>query len=148
VRSADLYESLVDTQTDDCIVVPGQSRYWMIRVENRVVGAHRLACERAHGPAPTEAHEARHLTCGVSRCFNPRHLVWGTHSENEMDKHEHGTAFRGERVNTARLTEDDVRDIRRRLEAGEGKKPLARAFRVAPATIRQIANGSSWAWLT
>jgi hypothetical protein len=49
----------------------------------------RLICEEAYGPPPTLKHEAVHDTpngCIGTRCVNPAHLRWATHSENMMDK--------------------------------------------------------------
>lgn len=52
--------------------------------------AHRLACELAHGPAPSAEHEASH-SCGNRACVNPNHLSWKTASGNQYDRRLHGT---------------------------------------------------------
>ncbi len=52
--------------------------------------------------------------------------------------------YRGERIHTARLTEDNVRDIRRRLAAGEGSGSVAREYGVAKATVLRIKTGVNW----
>jgi hypothetical protein len=43
--------------------------------------AHRVACERAHGPAPSPDSVAMH-SCDNPPCVNPAHLSWGSQSEN------------------------------------------------------------------
>jgi hypothetical protein len=66
--------------------------------------------------------------------------------ENESDKLVHGTLKRGRDVNTNVLSEDQVREIRRRLQ-NESGVTLAREFGVTPAQISSIKKRKSWAWL-
>jgi hypothetical protein len=51
---------------------------------------------------------------------------------------------RGERVATARLTEQDVREIRARAQRGEGPRALARAFGVHHKTVQQVVRRVTW----
>ena len=74
-------------------------------------------------------------------------LRYGTASENEKDKERDGTSNRGTRNRTARLTEDNVIDIRRRIDAGEPPSALAREYGVAVPTIFCIKARRTWAWL-
>ena len=54
--------------------------------------------------------------------------------------------LRGEEVPQARLTEDKVREIRRRYDAGgETMTALGAAFGVARSTVWQVGHRSSWA---
>jgi DNA-binding NarL/FixJ family response regulator len=53
----------------------------------------------------------------------------------------------GEAHPSAKLTEAEVRAIRRRTAAGERQKDLAAEFHVSPSSISKIANGKSWAHL-
>lgn len=48
----------------------------------------------------------------------------------------------------AKLDEGKVRDIKRRLAAGEGGSAIARAFGVSPAIITNIKKGDRWAHVT
>lgn len=45
---------------------------------------------------------------------------------------------------TARLTEDQVREIRRRAETGEPREALATAFGIVPAHVRRIVRRDAW----
>jgi len=111
----------------------------------KTVGAHRVVCELAHGPAPA-GHEAAHI-CGVRSCVNHHHLRWATPKENSADKAIHGTLLRGVEINTARLTESDVHEIRRLKAAGVPTREITPHFPVNPNQIRRIAARTSWSWL-
>lgn len=109
--------------------------------------AHRVAWELTNGPIP-EGLLIRHKCRG--KCVNPRHLELGTHAENSGDMIRDGTSPRGERNARTVLTEDQVREIKRRLRT---PKPglvvnLAKEYGVCSATISLIKNGKNWGWLT
>lgn len=58
------------------------------------------------------------------------------------------TARRGERNPNAKLTAENVKEIKRRINEGERDyRGLAEEFGVASKTIRKIKNGYSWKWL-
>jgi hypothetical protein len=46
--------------------------------------AHRVACERAHGPAPADRPHVLHA-CDNPPCVNPAHISWGTPSQNTFE---------------------------------------------------------------
>lgn len=54
---------------------------------------------------------------------------------------------RGER-SRAKLTDDAVREIRRRRGVGESVASLALAFDVDRSAVYRIMKGKSWGWLT
>ena len=117
----------------------GQFKYKNIR------GAHRVMCVVAHGKPPTLKHEAAHA-CGRRDCVNPRHISWKTPSDNRKDKLLHNTHVRGERNHKAKLTEADVRYIKRMRGIITGRA-LAERYGVTPALISRIYNKQCWAWL-
>ncbi len=47
----------------------------------------------------------------------------------------------------ARLSIEDVHDIRRRIAAKEALRSIATAYKVHPSTIWLISTGKKWAWL-
>ena len=58
------------------------------------------------------------------------------------------TARRGERNPNAKLTAENVKEIKRRINEGERDyRGLGEEFGVASRTIRNIKNGHAWAWL-
>lgn len=105
---------------------------------------HRLVLEAFVGPCPAGM-ECRHLDGDKS---NNRldNLCWGTKSENYHDKVKHGTVnvAKGTQYNRSGLTEDDVREIRRRREAGERPRDLAKEFKITQASVCDIAARRTW----
>jgi hypothetical protein len=73
-----------------------------------------MVCIHTQGSAPSDEHEVAHL-CGKGHegCINPHHLSWKTSKENNADKLKHGTYNGGTKHCFAKLTEEDVRTIRR-----------------------------------
>lgn len=64
-----------------------------------------------------------------------------------MDRALHGTSNRGERQWNSKLTESDVRRIRRMIADGVSNPDIADLFEVSPTAVRAIRTGASWAWL-
>lgn len=140
-----------DYQGDECLAWPfGKtiSGYGAVKGPGgKSTTAARQMCQMVHGPAPTPKHECAH-SCGKGDegCVNPKHLRWATTVENHADKVEHGTLIRGTAVKSSKLSESDVREIRRlshSLRVGQ----LAKRFGVAHSTIIRAQQRDSWAWL-
>jgi hypothetical protein len=105
---------------------------------------HRLVAEAFLGPCP-EGHEVNHrnLDKGDNR---PANLQYVTRSYHLLHRALEGIG-RGTDNASARLTEEDVRAIRRRHADGEGQQRLGAAYGVSWGTIRSITKRRSWAWL-
>lgn len=72
-------------------------------------------------------------------------LCWGTRLEQAEDKRRDGTMARGERQGNASLTEDIIREIRRRRAAGERQQVLASEFGISQAHVSRIELRQTWA---
>jgi DNA-binding NarL/FixJ family response regulator len=83
---------------------------------------------------------------GHLACCNYAHIYWGTRKQNKADEVTHGVINRGERQGHAKLTEQQVVEIRR-LTGGMIQKDIAAKFGVSASTIRMIQKGKNWAWL-
>ena len=71
-------------------------------------------------------------------------LAYGTHMDNHQDSVRHGTAIRGERVGSAKLTEQQVRDMRREYASGALCGFLAKKYSTDSQTVSRITLGKSW----
>jgi hypothetical protein len=122
----------------------GYHQYRMVRGGKQYCRkAHRLVLEAFVGPCP-EGMECRHLD-GNPQNNHVSNLCWGTVSENHRDKKRHGTDSSGERNGMAKLTWDDVSEIRRLLESGEySQREIARMFGVSPALVTHIKKCEVW----
>jgi hypothetical protein len=105
--------------------------------------AHRFSFEIHHGkllPGLFVCHR-----CDVRRCVNPDHLFAGTPLDNQLDSQAKGRSVRGEKVNTAVLSREDVAEIRRLFSTTVvTKASLARKFHVGESAIYRIVTGKSW----
>lgn len=112
-------------------------------------GAHTVAWELWNGPVP-EGMEVCHNCPGGDnpRCVRPGHLFVGTHADNMADRMAKGRTARGEQMRGSGgrgLTEDVVREIRRRAAAGESQHSIARSLGVDNGNVCRIVNRKRWA---
>lgn len=116
--------------------------------ERRTVSVHKLVAEAFLGPRPTPKHQANHID-GVRT--NPRadNLEWVTNSGNQRHRFDVlglGNAH-GEAHGNSKVTEVEVREIRKRYAAGEPRRVIAAAYRIGQSTVSMITTRKSWAWL-
>lgn len=75
-------------------------------------------------------------------------LRWDTPSNNQLDRHKHGTqwapVYKGSTHPRAILNEDNVFNIRRDRRNGKSCKELAEEFRIKLGTIQGIVGRRSW----
>lgn len=109
----------------------------------QTVYVHALVLTTFVGPRP-EGLQCRHLD-GNPANNHVSNLAWGTPLENEQDKILHGTKQRGEKGNGAKLTEEDVLEIRRRAASGETQTSIAKDFSVDRTRICRIVLRKTWA---
>jgi len=108
---------------------------------------HRLLLQAFVGPCPPGM-EARHLD-DVKSNFKLSNLKWGTHLENIRDRERNGgrTPPRGSGHSSSKLTESDVRKIRRLIASGKSLRAIARMYGVCNSTISELKQGRTWAHL-
>lgn len=106
--------------------------------------AHRWIYEVVVGPIP-DGHIIRHR-CDTPRCVNPKHLEVGTDADNARDRSERGRGDdrKGERHPQARLTESDVREIRRLAHMGNTQSLIAKRFGVVRGQVQKIVSRKNW----
>ena len=102
--------------------------------------AHVWAYRHWVGPIP-DGLQVRHYVCDNPPCVNPAHLLLGTHCDNMQDMVDRGRQPRGGRVHTAKLTEDEVREIR---ASSATNRELAATFGVDKSVISRVRSGKTW----
>lgn len=117
--------------------------------EPKYITAHRLAWILKNGPIP-EGMSVLHK-CDIRGCINPDHLFLGSHEDNMADKVRKGRHHRGELSTKAKLTLEQVREIRRDYKLYSKRrsnaKELAAKYGISGNTITCIIAGRSWAGL-
>lgn len=104
--------------------------------------AHSLVCLAFYGPRP-EKHEVMHLD-GDPTNNAVSNLSYGTASQNQRMRADHGTAYRGADHHKCRLTENEVYEIR---AATSGIRRLGAKYGVSRSTIEAIRARRNWGWL-
>lgn len=87
--------------------------------------------------------------CDNRRCCNPEHLFLGTHSDNTCDAVGKGRQFtpdnRGERSGLAKLTNEQVQEIRTKYAAGYGpQQKIATEYGVTQMAVSRIVRGVTY----
>jgi predicted XRE-type DNA-binding protein len=83
--------------------------------------------------------------CNIRICFQPNCLYEGTHEDNMEDRRIDRRETRGEASPHAKLTEDNVREIRRlSSETRMSQKEIGALFGVGQSTISHIRQGIVW----
>jgi len=119
-------------------------RWW----QGKVCRAHRVAYveEKGIDLKDIDGLVVRHK-CDNPACINPNHLELGTQKDNLRDMAERGRSTRGEAGHFAKLTADQVEDIRSRYAfrcSVNGGRVLAAEYSVSEATISMLVRGITW----
>lgn len=135
-------------ETDACMEWPfamDSKGYGNVKRGGKWRSANNYVCELAHGPAPSSNHVTAHapVVCHTPLCCNKRHLRWATHEENQQDRYADGTDPRGERNSNAKITEDDVREIRQ-LSGFTSQRVIASMFGISQPAVSQIVLRKKW----
>lgn len=111
----------------------------------KILGAHRVSYEMHHGSIISNL-EVQH-SCNNPRCVNPAHLSQDTPLVNAQYSVEQGRRPCHENHKNAKLTEEQVAEIRRNYVKNSrthGQPALAKRFGVSHATIGYIVREESW----
>jgi len=104
--------------------------------------AHRLSYLLAYGD-PAGLHVCHR--CDNPRCVNPAHLFLGTDADNLGDMAAKGRSLWGERNMHAKLTVEQVLEIRRlAADGGLLHREIAARFGVTRVTVTDIHRRRSW----
>jgi hypothetical protein len=105
---------------------------------------HRIVLTSFVGPRP-DGMDGSHLN-GDKADNSLANLRWETKSENMRRQTDHGTRRdqRGEKNSMAKLTADDVAEVRRQLIDGCTQTAIARRYSVSSSLISMIHTGKIW----
>lgn len=107
-----------------------QSGYGRIMVSGRQMLAHRLSYEAfREKKVPDGLFVCHH--CDNRKCVNPAHLFPGTPKQNTQDAVNKDRLCRGERHHEAKISDEQVAEMRRLYEGGMTKAQVARQFGVS-----------------
>lgn len=155
-----LFLRKVDASSGKCwrwTGTPDKDGYGRMKLSGHMERAHRVAHELFVGPVPPNRLVCH--SCDVPSCVNPDHLFVGTALDNSRDCVRKGRIAngdrsssrlypelltRGERVNTAKLTEVQAVEVRERAAAGELYTSIARDFGIAHVSVSAIVRGAHW----
>lgn len=105
--------------------------------------AHRWAYENLVGPIPSGINVCHR--CDVRSCVNPAHLFLGTQHDNMRDMHKKLRGARGETHGRHRLTEADVREIRKAPRYPGHVHELGRRYGISSFHVYDVLEGGR-AW--
>lgn len=103
---------------------------------------HVLVLEAFVGPRPKGYQTCHNDGDPSNNCVY--NLRWDTQASNYNDRRKHGCCNSGERHGKARLTCEDVREIRRRVGRGETQQKVADYFKTRQNRISEIVNYKTW----
>jgi hypothetical protein len=118
------------------------TRYGTLTYYYRHYYAHRLSYEVHHGPIPDGMIVCHR--CDNPPCCNPAHLFLGTDQDNSNDKLAKGRQTRGEDLHAAKLTENQVLEMRYLYSTGWLQEELSAAFGVTRSNVSMVIAGKTW----
>lgn len=124
----------------DCILWPwtlDKDGYGQVRIHGHK-GAHRIVYAVFNGPIPDGLHVLH--TCDTPACVNPAHLKLGTHADNMRDKRIRKRQPYGTNSPLAKLTAEQVRQIR----DGLPKEEALQRFGIRKSTYYVARNGRGY----
>jgi hypothetical protein len=77
-------------------------------------------------------------------CCNPAHHWLGTDWDNTQDKIRKGRQLRGTQIAQSKLTEADVRVVRKLVSSGVVYAAICERFNISPAAVTAIKQRRSW----
>lgn len=116
-------------------------RRWRVPGMPRVLFIHRAVLLAWVGPCPP-GEESLHDN-GQPDDNRLENLHWGSRAENIADRARHGDQVEGERVGTAKLTAEQVAELRA-LRGTVSLRELGRRYGVSHVAVLAAMNGTTW----
>lgn len=145
--------SSVYIQQDNCWIYTGyndSNGYGQFQIDGIKYRAHVASYLVYKGLIPQGMYVCH--TCDKRDCINPEHLFLGTHEDNIRDMWQKGRGVlqdtKGINNGQAKLTEDEVREIKGELNSGYSLADVARFHSVDISCIWKIRHNKTWRHIT
>lgn len=117
--------------------------YGRVSIARKYKRVHRVSWEISNGPIPDGLDVLHH--CDNPPCRKESHLFLGTQAENTADKVRKNRHSVGVKNGRAKLTNNDVREIRLQYaRGGITQRELAIAFNLCRTSIFYILHSVNW----
>lgn len=142
------YKYVAPGSADQCWPWKGKTRngYGRLNIDGRSVYAHRISYEIYIGPIPDGLWVLH--KCDNPRCCNWNHFFLGTEADNVHDMLAKGrggyTGSPGESHPSAKLSADNVLQIRALWKQGVSQSEIGRRFSMTQSQIWRIVHRKSW----
>lgn len=136
-------------KTEGCWIWEGGKNkrgYGVFKFAEKQGSAHRFSWELHNGTIPEGLQVLHNCPDGDNpSCVNPDHLWLGTNLQNRIDSVEKNRHSRGERQGHSKLTEAQVREIRRQSSVeGIDVKELAQRYGIGVRAVYQVLSRKNW----
>lgn len=122
--------------------------YGQISINRKSIGVHRVSYAMHHPLTINLLDESTICVCHKCdnrKCCNPAHLFLGSNADNTRDRNEKGRQAKGMQTGAAKLTEQQVLEIRHQYAAGNiTQRQLANIFNVRHEAIGKIIRRQYW----
>lgn len=148
-KGIEFLKNLVPHTGEGCVEYTGYrlpQGYGQVTWQGKRTLAHRLVFYLRNGYWPVQV---RH-TCDNPNCVNPQHLLAGTNQDNMHDMTSRGRQQRWDTHVCAKLTMQDVWDIRRQHIPGKNRHvpsntlELAQRYGISERQLRAIVRHEKW----
>ncbi len=134
-------------QIDECwnwIGAVNKDGYGRARFQGKSIYVHRLSLIYQEPNLDFGKKVVMHI-CDNPRCCNPKHLLLGTHADNQADKFKKQRQAKGEKNGQSLLTEEQVKEARSKyIPKVVTYKMLAKEYGVCKDTMQKAIRGIYW----